>query len=134
LTNKNIKTLKWFLFAGAIYFALVALAHMLGIKIPGLFVFYNVPSYAYQDRIISFFAFGWSIFFFTAFLNPIKNIDLIKAILFAGFGAIAGLIIINSFTDFYILSPNIQPSVFWLQTLGLSAYLGGLIFFYRRIL
>ena len=131
--DKNIALLKWSLLAGSVYFALVAVVHMLGIKVPGLFIYFNVPSFGYQDKIISFLSLGWSIFLYTAFLNPIKNIDLIKAILVAGMGAILGLCIINLSTDFTVLSEKINVSVFWWEVLCLGIYLVWLIFFYRQV-
>lgn len=45
---------KGLLLAGAAYFLLVSLAHMTGFKLPGLFIYYSLPSYEYQDRIIGF--------------------------------------------------------------------------------
>ena len=131
--DKNIALLKWSLLAGSVYFALVAVVHMLGIKVPGLFIYFNVPSFGYQDKIISFLSLGWSIFLYTAFLNPVKNIDLIKAILVAGMGAILGLCIINLSTDFTVLSDKINVAVFWWEVLCLGIYLTWLIFFYRQV-
>ncbi|MBU0528814.1 hypothetical protein KKF86_03545 [bacterium] len=130
--NKNVQTLRWLLLAGSIYFFLVAIFHMIGIKIPLIFIYYNVPSNIYQDRIISFLAFGWSVFLFTAFLNPIKNRMLIQAILIAGTGAIIGLGIINMCTDFESFSNAINPTIFRLETLGLAVYLILLALFYNK--
>jgi len=131
--NKNIRKLKLLLLSGSVYFFLVATFHMIGIKIPPFFIYFNVPSYAYQDRIISLLAFGWSVFLFTAFLNPIKNRILIQAILVAGAGAIIGLEIINTFTDFQTLSNDINPTIFRLETLGLAIYLILLVLFYSKL-
>jgi hypothetical protein len=128
--SKSVMMLKWLLLIGAVYFLAVAIVHMLGIKIPLLFVYFDVPSYGYQDRIISFLSFGWSVFLFTASRDPMKNRDAVKAILISGLGAIFGLTVINSVTDFRALSPEIKPSVFRMETLGLSAYVGTLIFYY----
>ena len=128
--NKNGSILKYSLLAGALYFLAVAAVHMLGIKAPMLFVYFNVPSYAYQDRIISFLAFGWSVFLFTVFRDPVKNVDLVKAILVAGSGAIISLSIINSKTDFQALSPDINVTIFWWETAGLLFYLLWLTLFY----
>ena len=128
--NKSLVTLKWLLLIGALYFLAVAIAHMLGTKVPLLFVYFDVPSYGYQNKIISFLSFGWSAFLFAASLDPVKNRDAVKAILIAGIGAIFGLNVINSSTDFHALSPDIRPSVFQIETLGLSAYVAALIFFY----
>ena len=128
--NKNTSTLKWLLFAGAIYFLAISIVHMLRIKVPLLYVYYDVPSYGYQDRIISFLSFGWSVFLFTASLDPVKNRAAVKAILIAGLAAIFGLNVINSVTDFHVLAPDIDPLLFRIETLGLSVYVAALIFFY----
>jgi hypothetical protein len=40
--------------AGAANFSCMALAHFFGIKQPLLFVYYDTPFHAYQDKIISF--------------------------------------------------------------------------------
>lgn len=130
--NKNIQILRWLLFAGSLYFFLVATFHIIGIKIPPFFIYYNVPSYAYQDRIIAFLTFGWSVFLFTAFLNPIKNKMLIQAILVAGVGAIIGLEIINTFTDFESFSNTINPTIFCFETLALAVYLVLLTIYYNK--
>ena len=36
------------------YFVAMSCAHFFGIKVPVLFVYYDTPYYAYQDKIISF--------------------------------------------------------------------------------
>ena len=79
--RKSEITLKWLLLIGAVYFMAIAIVHMLRIKVPLLFVYFDVPSYGYQDRIISFLSFGWSSFLFTASRDPVKNRDAVKAIL-----------------------------------------------------
>jgi hypothetical protein len=128
--NKNVTTLKWLLLAGATYFLAISISHMLGIKVPLLFIYYNVPSYEYQDRMISLLSFGWSVFLFTASRDPLQNRGVVKAVLIAGIGAIFGLTVINSTTDFRALSPGIDPSVFGVETLVLSAYVAALIYYY----
>jgi len=128
--NKSGAILKWLLLAGAVYFLAVAIVHMLRIKIPMLFIYYDLPSYGYQDRIISFLSFGWSVFLFMASIDPARNRDAVKAILIAGFAAIAGLNIINSVTDFQALSRDNDPAVFRKEVLALSVYEAALIFFY----
>lgn len=130
--DKNLKILRWLLFAGSTYFLIVAICHMVGIKIPPFFIYYNVPSHTYQDRIISFLAFGWSIFLFTAFLNPINNRMLIQVILIAGVGAIIGLEINNTITDFGLFSDEINPTIFRLETLGLAIYLASLTIYFNQ--
>lgn len=128
--NKNAAILKRLLLAGAVYFLAIAIVHMFRIKIPLLFVYYDLPSYGYQDRIISFLSFGWSVFLFMASTDPMKNRDAVKAILIAGLASIFGLNVINSITDFQALSPDVRPAVFWIEALGLSIYEAALIMFY----
>lgn len=128
--HRSSAILKWSLLIGAIYFFTVAIVHLVGLKVPGFYVYFDVPSYAYQDRIISFLCFGWSVFLFTAFLNPIKNVNLIKAIIISGVGAIVGLSIINTITDFKALALDINVSTYWIKTFCLSFYLMWLIIFY----
>ncbi len=128
--GRNTLILKWLLLAGAVYFLGIAVVHMLRIKIPLLFIYFSVPSYGYQDRIISFLSFGWAVFIFSASLDPVKNRDSVKAILIAGIGAIFGLHVINAVTDFHALSTDIHPWVFQVESRGLSAYVAALIIFY----
>ena len=131
MTN-NTRTLKYSLLAGAIYFASVATVHLLGIKLPILFVYFNVPSHAYQDRIISFMAFGWAAWLFTTSTDPIKYRAMAKAILIAGAVAIAELSLINATTDFQSFSSSIRVETFWVETFGLFIYwLWLVVFFYR---
>lgn len=128
--SRNTTILKWLLLAGAVYFLAIAIVHMLRIKIPFLFVYYDLPSYGYQDRIISLLSFGWSVFLFMASIDPAKNRDAVKAILVAGIAAILGLNVINRVTNFYALSPDIHPSVFRKEALVLSTYVAALTLFF----
>lgn len=48
---------------GALYFSLAGAAHLLGFKLPLLFIYYDLPSTAYQDRIIGALLMGWSLWF-----------------------------------------------------------------------
>ena len=129
---KNSKILKWSLLPGVIYFLGVGIVHMAGIKIPFFYIYFNIPSYGYQDKIISFLSFGWAIFFLTAFMNPIKNINLIKSILIVGFCAIIGLGIINLSTNFRDLAPASNVFIFWIELLFLSCYLIWLCVFFWK--
>lgn len=130
--KNNIIILKWSLLFGSIYFLCVAIVHMIDFKIPVLFIYYDVPSYSYQDRIISFLAFGWSVFFYAAFTNTHRNAFIVKTILTSGAFAIIGLSVINLTTDFRNLSSNINVSMFWVETAGLFVYWFWLLVFYFR--
>ena len=129
---KAKRILQIVLFSGFLYFFLMAVVHTLGIKIPGLFIYFNVPSYAYQDRIISLLTFGWSAFFLKAAINPIHNRNIIQLLIIIGAVAIAGLSRINYGTDFDQLDSQINPMVFWYETGGLFLYLL-ILFFSSRI-
>lgn len=118
--NLAVRLLKWSLMALALYFALVALAHMSGVKFPLLFVYFNVPSNAYQDKIIAFMTFGWAMFFFTTARNPLRHMQFVRASVFAGICAVAALAYINLSTDFAAFSKDIATWPFWLETLLLA--------------
>ncbi len=57
---------------------------------------------------------------------------LIQAILFAGVGAIIGLELINTYTDFEAISNTVNLTIFRLETLGLAIYLIVLVIFYNK--
>ena len=50
----NSQFTRYAFLAGAAYFMFMAIAHFFGIKVPVLFVYWDTPFYAYQDKIISF--------------------------------------------------------------------------------
>ena len=120
--------LKYSFLAGAAYFFFIFLFHILGIKIPGFFIYYDIPSYQYQDQIISFLAFGWSLFFYAA--SKIK--EVIPFVLVSCFVALLSLANINSSTDFYALSNSANSTPFWIQTAILLVYVSWLTVFYLR--
>ncbi len=131
--KKDSVILKLSLLAGAIYFFLIAAAHLSGLKIPGLYIYFDIPSYPYQDNIVAFLALGWSIFFYTAFTDVLKNIALIKAILIAGAAAIIVLSIINFKTDFQLLNSNVDINIIWWEVFILFIYWLWLVVFYFRL-
>jgi len=124
----QVRLMKLSLYGLAIYFLAIALAHITGLKIPLLFVYFNVPSNAYQNNIISFLAFGWAVFFFTTARDPVANRPFIRAILIAAAGAVAGLSYINVTTDFAAFAPGIEIWPFWAQT-GILATISIWLFF-----
>lgn len=130
--SKDAHILRWSLIAGAFYFGCIALAHTIGLKTPGLFIYFNVPSHSYQDHIIAFLAFGWSSFFYVASVDPVNHSLPVKAVMLSSAVAIFGLTEINAFSDFASLSPNINVKIFWVQTALLLSYLIWLVVFYLR--
>jgi hypothetical protein len=61
--TRQAKLQRRLLRGGAVYFAALGLAHLVGIKLPLLFIYYDIPSEAYQDRIIGALALGWALWF-----------------------------------------------------------------------
>ena len=131
--DKVEKLLKWFLIFGALYFLAVSLVHMLAVKVPGLYIYFNIPSHIYQDRIISVLAFGWAVFMMTASMQPIRYMPFIKALLVAGIVAVIGLAAINLTTEFTELATDANPIFYWAPVGVLGLYLILLIVFYIRI-
>jgi len=131
--KKKSTILKLSLLSGAIYFFLVSAAHLSGLKIPGLYIYFDIPSYPYQDNIVAFLTLGWSIFFYTAFTDVVTNIALVKAILIAGAAAIIVLSIINIKTDFQLLNNNVDINIIWLEIFILFVYWLWLVVFYFRL-
>lgn len=132
--KKNLAILRNLILAGSIYFVLVSVVHQFGIKIPLLFIYFDIPSFEYQDRIISFLAFGWAVFFFSAYKISIKDIEIVKYLIAAGTAGVVGLVMNNIRTDFSKISSNINIWFYWVGTLTLLIYLVSLIVFYRRSL
>lgn len=127
--SKSEKIAKYSIMAGAIYFMGIAIFHLLGVKVPGLYIYYSIPSTVYQDQIISFMAFGWAVFFYTA----AQNLNIFPSILVAGSGALAALININLSNDFAALQPGATTTPFWIQTFILLLYLAWLIVYYLKV-
>ncbi len=129
------KLLSWSLLFGAIYFFLISFAHVFGFKIPILFIYFNVPSYIYQDIIIAFLSFGFGMFLYAGY-SSVKRNELIttKYIVIAGFAAVLGLMNINLFTDFNYFEAefNIKISTFnfWSETIFVLAYVLWVLFLY----
>jgi len=131
---KNLnKILSLSLLAGAIYFLLISIAHAFQIKIPVLFIYFNVPSNSYQDYIISFLAFGWGMFLYAGYKSVANNeLTLVKYILISGIVALLGLILINGFADFKSLDEKIMVHFFWFETVLIALYISWIAFAYWK--
>ncbi len=127
LPESLLKLTLWLL---AFYFLLIALAHITSTKLPLFFVYYSVPSEAYQDNIISFLSFGWGVFLATAARDPIQQLNIVRAILVAATGAVAGLSYNNATVDFASYSNDIAIWPFWVQTGIIASVTGWLLLLY----
>jgi len=118
-----MKQLKISLLAGAAYFFFVSLAHMFGVKVPWLYIYFDLPGYVYQDKIISILAFGWGCFLLSGVAGVKKGVlEPVRYILIAGGVGIAGLCFINLSVDFSKFSGNIDTGQYWIETGVLLAY------------
>lgn len=124
ITTMPARLLKVSLFAGSLYFFLVSLVHLFGCKVPALFIYYNVDSYVYQDRIISLLAFGWSaMYFMGAVLVSAGHHKYIIFHIFAGAFAVGVLAIINASPEILQRSGQDHPLPYWIMTWILGLYL-----------
>ena len=53
-----------------VYFICMSAAHFFSVKYPILFIYWDTPFYAYQDKIISFCAALYAALFYEAFADP----------------------------------------------------------------
>lgn len=127
--GRDAVILKYSLLSGAAYFFCIAVAHFFGIKVPGLFIYYNIPSLQYQDNIIAFLAFGWAVFFYNSAKYPVLTGSAVQSALVA----ILGLVYINLTTDFAVLAHDVVTTPFWVQVGLLAGYVLWLMTFCQRV-
>lgn len=83
----NSKTLQnAALLGGAVYLFLVSAAHFFQIKVPVLFIYFDVPSNVYQDRIIAAVSFALAVFLLGCFRTRESSPGMIRYALRAGTG------------------------------------------------
>jgi hypothetical protein len=106
----------------------MAIAHFFGIKLPVLFVYYDTPYYAYQDKIISFCVVTYAILFFGAFQNrvlaPYAVLSLITTVL--------GLSFINVSSALSSVLNGGNTVAYWMQTGMIACIAVWLSVFYFR--
>ncbi len=124
------RSLRWALYAGSIYFLGISICHGFGWKMPGFYIYFDVDSTTYQDWIISLLAFGWSIFLYAAGHELPTGLTYIRAVLFAGLVALAGLTRINLWTDFSQHGTRGETLIYWIEVGALFLYLAVLVFLY----
>ena len=125
--------LKWSLFGGGIYFLLVAIAHLTGIKVPGLYIYFDIPSFEYQDRIIALLSFGWCMFLYSGFrLTGAGLFRPIRYIIFAGITAIICLLLINNSFEIKEMATDKSRWIYMLETMVLFLYTVWLMILYIK--
>ncbi len=123
----NDSILKAGLLAGSAYFCCMSAAHFLGLKLPLLFIYYDVPSNHYQDMIISFCAFTYAVLFFTAFRHRVA----VPAALLALAGTVLGLSAVNASPALAQMLHGAPTTAYWVQTALIAGYLILLTVLYR---
>lgn len=115
--------------AGVAYFCAMALAHFFGIKQPLLFVYYDTPFHAYQDKIISFAMTAYIALFWLAS----KSREAVPAALIVLALTVLGLASVNmSDALASVLTEGQSTTPYWLQTLLIGAHLAVLTGLWRR--
>ena len=125
----NSRLLRYALLAGAAYFCCMAIAHFFGIKQPLLFVYYDTPVYAYQDKIIAFAVTAYIALFFSA----ARNRAVVPAALAVLGITVLGLASVNlSDALRSVLREGQTTFPYWIQTGLIAAYLVLLLVLFFR--
>jgi hypothetical protein len=114
------------LWAGVAYFACMAGAHFFGLKYPLLFVYYDVPFYAYQDKIISFAVVAYACLFANAALHR----SGVPAAIVALGVTVLGLSAVNVSDELGSVLDGRSTLAYWIQTGLIAAYFATLLCLY----
>lgn len=120
---------KYAFLAGVAYFCCMATAHYFGIKVPVLFVYYDTPFYAYQDKIISFAVCAYIALFYSA--SQHRSVALNAIIVLAV--TVLGLSSVNLSSSLASVLEEGQSTLpYWLQTGAIAFYLVALVVLYIK--
>ena len=120
--------LRYSLWCGVAYFCCMAMAHFFGLKYPLLFVYYDVPFYAYQDKIISFAVVAYVCLFANAALHRVA----VPAALAALGMTVAGLSAVNLSDALASVLEGRSTFAYWLQTALIACYFVWLLALYVK--
>jgi hypothetical protein len=120
---------KYAFLSGAAYFCCMAIAHFFSIKVPILFVYYDTPFYAYQDKIISFAVCAYIALFYSASLHRAVALNAIIVLAIT----VLGLSSVNISSELAsVLHEGQSTFPYWLQTGAIFFYLIVLLFLYIK--
>ena len=85
------KLMTFALYYGVVFFLVMGTAHFFGIKVPPLFVYWDPPYFAYQDKIISFTLLTYA----ALFLAAARHRVIIPYALFSIFTTCGGLAVVT---------------------------------------
>jgi hypothetical protein len=95
------------------YFVFMAIAHFFSFKYPIVFIYYDTPFYAYQDKIISFCV----VTYISLYLTAAFNRAVVPAALVSLGATVLGLSAINLSDDLaQVLEKGASTSAYWAQT------------------
>lgn len=115
--------------SGAAYFFCMATAHFFSIKAPVLFVYYDTPFYAYQDKIISFAVFAYIALFYSASQHRAVALNAIIVLTIT----VTSLAFVNTSSDLASVLQEGQSTLpYWLQTGAIAGYLILLLVLYIK--
>ncbi len=115
--------------SGAAYFVCMAIAHFFGIKLPVLFIYYDTPFYAYQDKIISFAVCSYVALFYLA--SKHRDAALLAIIVLAL--TALGLSAVNLSDALALVLEDGQSTIaYWLQTGAIGGYVAVLVALYAK--
>ena len=115
----NSKVTRIAFLAGAVYFTCMAAAHFFGFKIPVLFVYFDTPFYAYQDKIISFAVCAYIALFILAARSRSNAPAAITVLAITAIG-LSAVNLSPDLTDLLTAKQSTTP--YWLQTGMISGY------------
>ena len=111
------------------YFICMSVAHFFSFKYPILFIYWDTPFYAYQDKIISFCAALYAALFYEAFADPEHLSGLAARSMLI---TTIGLSLVNVSDELnQVLDPkNNNLMFYWAQTIFIS-FIGMWLTFWR---
>lgn len=95
----------------------MAVAHLTGTKRPGLFIYSDVPSNAYQDKIIGVVLIPLA----ALFLAAARDRGVLPLLLFSVWAVVAGLAHINASSALRAMLGDGATQWYWVQTGALAA-------------
>lgn len=99
--------------ANVAYFVAMSVAHWIGYKVPVLFIYYDTPFHAYQDKIIAFCAATYAIFCFAAS----RHRAVVPFVIASLAVTTAGLSAINASDELRsVLPKGASTNAYWAQT------------------
>ena len=125
----NSQLTKYAFLAGAAFFCCMAIAHFFSFKVPVLFIYYDTPFYAYQDKIISFAVCAYVALFYSASQHRAVALNAIVVLAITALG----LSLVNvSDALSSVLQEGQSTFPYWLQTGAIASYVFILLFLYVK--